>query len=254
MVHMTQRVQSVERALSLLDALATYSAPPTIPELAKAAKVNRATAWRLMKTLVAFELAERDEITGTYKVGPGALRLAAATDNSTFVRRSRPLLEKVAEKTGGSAFLEIATRGELIVMDQVRSNSPIKVDLAGMTVPLHCGSVGKLYLATLTDQELNEYLKKKLPALTRYTITRPALLKKEILEARVTGVAINYKEHREEWCGISAAINDRAGRTVAYLNVTLPSFNNSKEKVKALSPILISAASDISALFSKGNY
>ncbi len=47
---MVQRVQSVERALSLLDALASYSSPPTIPELAKAAKVNRATAWRLMNT------------------------------------------------------------------------------------------------------------------------------------------------------------------------------------------------------------
>jgi DNA-binding IclR family transcriptional regulator len=251
---MTQRVQSVERALGLLDALASYSSPPTIPELARAAKVNRATAWRLMKTLVAFELAERDEITGTYKVGPGALRLAAATDNSSFVRRARPLLEKVASKTNGSAFLEIATRGELIVMDQVRSNSPIQVDLAGMVVPLHCGSVGKLYLATLSDEELNEYLKKKLPALTKYTITKPLQLKKEILEARVTGIAINYKEHREEWCGISAAIQDRAGRSIAYLNVTLPTFNNSKEKVKALSPILTSAASEIATLFNKGNY
>ena len=134
---MTQRVQSVERALSLLDALASNAVPPTIPELAKAAKVNRATAWRLMNTLVAFDLAERNEITGTYKVGPGALRLAAATDNSSFVRKSRPILEKVAHKTGGSAFLEIATRGELVVMDQVRSNSPIQVDLAGMSVPLH---------------------------------------------------------------------------------------------------------------------
>ncbi|MFM8620579.1 MAG: IclR family transcriptional regulator [Candidatus Nanopelagicaceae bacterium] len=251
---MTQRVQSVERALGLLDALASYSSPPTIPELAKAAKVNRATAWRLMKTLVAFELAERNEITGTYKVGPGALRLAAATDNSSFVRRARPLLEKVASKTNGSAFLEIATRGELIVMDQVRSNSPIQVDLAGMVVPLHCGSVGKLYLATLSDDELNEYLKKKLPPLTKYTITKPLQLKKEILEARVTGIAINYKEHREEWCGISAAIQDRAGRSIAYLNVTLPTFNNSKEKIKTLSPTLRSAASEIATLFNKGNY
>jgi IclR family acetate operon transcriptional repressor len=251
---MAQRVQSVERALSLLDALATYSAPPTIPELAKAAKVNRATAWRLMKTLVAFELAERDEITGTYKVGPGALRLAAATDNSSFVRRSRPLLEKVSAKTGGSAFLEIATRGELVVMDQVRSSSPIQVDLAGMAVPLHCGSVGKLYLATLSDDELNEFLKKKLPALTKFTIIKPLQLKKEILEARVTGIAINYKEHREEWCGISAAIQDKAGRTIAYLNVTLPTFNHSKEKVKAMAPILREAANEISSQFGKGNY
>lgn len=251
---MVQRVQSVERALSLLDALASYSSPPTIPELAKAAKVNRATAWRLMNTLVAFDLAERNEITGTYKVGPGALRLAAATDNSSFVRKSRPILEKVANKTGGSAFLEIATRGELVVMDQVRSNSPIQVDLAGMSVPLHCGSVGKLFLATMSDDELNQYLSKKLMSLSKFTITKPAVLKKEILEARATGVAINFKEHREEWCGISAAVKDRADRTVAYLNVTLPSFNLSKEKLKALTPILTSASQEISTMFNKGAF
>jgi len=251
---MAQRVQSVERALSLLDALASYSAPPTIPELAKAAKVNRATAWRLMNTLVHFDLAERNEVTGTYKVGPGALRLAAATDNSSFVRKARPLLEKVAKRTGGSAFLEIATRGDLVVMDQVRSDSPIQVDLAGLVVPLHCGSVGKLYLSNLSDEELNEYLKQKLAAPTRFTITKPQLLRKEILEARVTGVAINYKEHREEWCGISAAIKDRAGRTIAYLNVTLPTFNNSKEKVKSLAPTLLNAADEISSLFNKAGY
>lgn len=251
---MAQRVQSVERALSLLDALASYASPPTIPELAKVAKVNRATAWRLMNTLVHFDLAERNEITGTYKVGSGALRLAAATDNSSFVRKSRPLLEKVAIKTGGSAFLEIATRGELVVMDQVRSSSPIQVDLAGMVVPLHCGSVGKLYLSTLSDEELNEYLKQKLAAPTRYTIIKPAPLRKEIMEARVTGVAINYKEHREEWCGISAAIKDKAGRNVAYLNVTLPTFNHTREKVKSLTPYLITAADDISVLYNKAGF
>ena len=249
---MVQRVQSVERALGLLDALASSPVPPTIPELAKAAKVNRATAWRLMNSLVHFELAERDEITGTYKVGPGALRLAAATDNTSFVRRSRPLLEKVAAKTGGSAFLEIATRGDLVVMDQVRSSSPIQVDLAGMEVPLHCGSVGKLYLATLSDEELSQFLKQKLVSLTRFTITKPAQLKNEILEARVTGVAFNYKEHREEWCGISAAVKDRAGRTVAYLNVTLPTFNTTKEKMKSMAPFVANAAEEISNLFVKG--
>ena len=248
---MVQRVQSVERALGLLEALASSAIPPTIPELAKSAKVNRATAWRLMNTLVHFELAERDEITGTYKVGPGVLRLAAATDNTSFVRRSRPLLEKVSSKTGGSAFLEIATRGDLVVMDQVRSSSPIQVDLAGLDVPLHCGSVGKLYLATLNDDELNQYLKQKLPSLTRYTITKAAQLKGEILEARVTGIAFNYKEHREEWCGISAAVKDKAGRTVAYLNVTLPTFNTTKERMKSLAPIVSNAADEISNLFVK---
>ena len=251
---MAQRVQSVERALGLLEALASHRNPPTIPELAKAAGVNRATAWRLMNTLIYFDLAERDEITGTYKVGPGALRLAAATDNTAFVRKSRPLLEKIASKTGGSAFLEIATRGELVVMDQVRGPSPIQVDLAGLDVPHHCGSVGKLYLATLSDEELDKYLKTKLPSLTRYTIIKPNLLKTEILQARATGIAINYKEHREEWCGISAAIKDQADRTIAFLNVTLPTFNHTEAKLRSYSTAMSDAAKEISALFAKSHF
>ena len=246
---MAQRVQSVERALGLLEALASHANPPTIPELAKAAGVNRATAWRLMNTLIHFDLAERDELTGTYKVGSGALRLAAATDNSTFVRKARPLLEKIAAKTGGSAFLEIATRGELVVMDQVRAPSPVQVDLAGLKVPHHCGSVGKLFLATMSDDELESFLKTKLTQLTRFTKTKPAALRKEILESRATGIAINYKEHREEWCGISAAIKDPAGRTIAYLNVTLPTFNHTETKLRSYSPLMSEIASDISALF-----
>lgn len=245
---MTQRVQSVERALGLLEALASASVPPTIPELARTAKVNRATAWRLMNTLIHFDLAERDEVTGRYKVGSGALRLAAATDSSNLIRRAHPVLEKISQLTGGSSFLEIATRGELVVMDHVRATSPIQVDLAGLHVPLHCGSVGKLYLASLTDSELNDYLKKTLPSLTKYTHTKPLQLRKEIMEARVTGIAYNYKEHREEWCGISASVRDKAGRSIAYLNITLPTFNTKEEKLKSFTPAMIKAANEVTTL------
>ena len=123
--------------------------------------------------------------------------------------------------------------------------------LAGMQVPLHCGSVGKLYLSTLSDEELDAYLKQKLPALTRYTHNKPSILQREILEARTTGIAFNYKEHREEWCGISAAIRDKAGRVIAYLNVTLPTFNHTETKLRSFAPIISSAAAEISTLFSR---
>ena len=136
-------------------------------------------------------------------------------------------------------------------MDQVRSASPVQIDLAGMQVPLHCGSVGKLYLSTLSDEELDAYLKQKLPALTRYTHNKPSTLRSEILEARTSGLAYNYKEHREEWCGISAAIRDRAGRVIAYLNVTLPTFNHTEAKLRSFGPVISSAATEISTLFAR---
>jgi len=52
---MVQRIQSVERALAMLDILAKSPRPQTIPELAKVMDINRATAWRLINTLLEFE-------------------------------------------------------------------------------------------------------------------------------------------------------------------------------------------------------
>ncbi len=235
---MAQQVQAVARALSLLDAIASSAEPPTVAELAETAGVNRATTWRLLNTLVHFDLAVRDEHSGRFTVGHGALRLAAATDAATMTRRARPLLEQTAAEVGGSVFLEVYAHGGLVVLDECRSASPIQVDLSGIEVPLHCGSAGKLYLASLPATELDAFFDEGFGAQTVYTCTDPVELRRQLDDARRTGVAYNYKEHREEWCGITSAVRDRAGRDLAYLNVTLPTYNTTESDLHALSDTL----------------
>jgi len=129
---MVQRIQSVERALAMLDILAKSPRPQTIPELAKVMDINRATAWRLINTLLEFELVEKDGESGRFTVGSGAFKLAASTHTNTMSRKARPVLERISSLFGASAFLEIAARGELIVLDQIRWDLPEEVDLAGM--------------------------------------------------------------------------------------------------------------------------
>ena len=48
---MAKTVQSVERALKLLEVISENQIPLTVPQMAKQAGVNRATAWRLLNTL-----------------------------------------------------------------------------------------------------------------------------------------------------------------------------------------------------------
>jgi DNA-binding IclR family transcriptional regulator len=241
----TDRVQAVERALALLEEVAASSVPPTAPELAQRAGVNRATAWRLLNTLEHFALVERNPHSGRYSVSYGVVRLALATSASTLIRRTHQVLEELAADTDGSAFLEVASRGKLLVLDEARPASPVHVDLAGMEIPLHCGSVGKLYLASLPADELEQHLAAPLSQLTRYTITDPAVLRDQIEECRRTGIAINYKEHQEEWCGITAAARDRAGRDLAYLNVTLPTYRWTEQALAALATRLRAAAAEV---------
>jgi DNA-binding IclR family transcriptional regulator len=241
---LTDRVQAVERAL-LLEEVAASPAPPTAPELARRAGINRATAWRLLNTLEHFDLVERDRRSGRYSVSYGTVRLSLAAGASALVRRSHPVLEKLAADTDGSAFLEVASRGRLMVLDEARPASPVQVGLAGMETPLHCGSVGKLYLASLPDEELDQHLARPLARPTRYTVTGPAVLRAQLAECRRTGVAFNYKEHQDEWCGISAAVRDRAGRDLAYVNVTLPTYRWTEQALRSLAAPLRAAAAEI---------
>ena len=80
------------------------------------------------------------------------------------------------------------------------------------------------------------------------TITDPIALKQEIDQARQTGVAFNYGEHRSEWCGISAAIRDTRGRDLAYVNSTMPSANITRTQLERLAPVMQSIAHSMAQL------
>jgi DNA-binding IclR family transcriptional regulator len=239
------RVQAVERALRLLEEVAASRVPPTASELAVGAGVNRATAWRLLSTLEHFDLVERDPDSGRYTVSYGAVRLARASGASALVRRARPTLERLAAETGGTVFLESAGGREPVVLDEARSSSPVQIDLVGVRIPLHCGSVGKLHLAALPDDELAAYLAGPLAAPAPRTTTDPARLRAELAEVRRTGLATNHGEHHPDWCGISAAVRDRAGRDLAYLNVTLPTYRWPRERLEELAATVRSAATEL---------
>ncbi len=245
---MTALVQSVERALQLLEEVAASTVPPTATELAQRAGVNRATAWRLLRTLEHFNLIEQDSQSGRYSMAYGAIRLSAATNAASLVRLARPVLEQLAAETNGNVFLEVASRNKLIVLDEARPATPVHVELAGLEIPLHCGSVGKLYLASLPSAELEKLLNEPLVRLTPYTVTDRTQLRAQIDECRVSGIALNYREHQEEWCAITSAVRDRSGRDLAYLNVTLPTYRWTLDDLRELSVPLRAGAVEIERL------
>jgi DNA-binding IclR family transcriptional regulator len=237
----SQRVQSVERALWLLETIAAAEEPPTVPELAGIAGVNRATTWRLLNTLVHFGLVARVDDSGRYVVGAGTLRLTSQRSMQSLVRTARPHLEHLAGTTGATAYLEVATRGRIVVLDDCRPDGPVQIDLSRLEVPLHCGSVGKLHLATWSAVELESYLAGTLEKPTNRTITTPEELREEIRAAEAAGVAYNYGEHREEWCGLTAVARDTHGRHLCYLNLTLPTWTTTEEALHNLTPALLNA-------------
>jgi DNA-binding IclR family transcriptional regulator len=239
-------IQSVDRALTLLEAIAAGKEPANGPDLARAAGVNRSTAWRLLATLEHHQLIDRDPRTGHYTIGLGVAKLAAHVDHAGLVRRARPILERLAEESGESTALSVPHGTNVLVVDQVTAPHMVIVQFVGREAPLHCTSAGKLLLASFSDEEVDAVLAGPLRASTDKTITDPAKIRSEVQRVRKTGIATNFGEYELGANGFSAAARDASGLPFAFIGVMAPEFRLPASRVEELAPALLAAAAELS--------
>src|ERR1700689_1762386 len=129
-------IQSVDRAAALLKAVPDRPQPPTVIELAKTTGLNRSTAWRLLATLDAHGLVERDPVSQRYSVGYAILRIAASGEHDAIVRRARPVLEILAPDTGEGVNPALAKGLPLVFVAQVAPPQILAPNWLGRHVPL----------------------------------------------------------------------------------------------------------------------
>ena len=163
------------------------SAPSSALELAQRCGVNRSTAWRLLATLEAHGLVERDAATGRYVVGYAAFQLATAEDHDALARRLRPLLARTAEATGEIVTLAMVKRFGLVYVDQADPPGPPSPNWNGRQIPLHATSSGKVFLAWLPEDERAAVLPATLERYTPHTIVDRGELDRELERVRRDG-------------------------------------------------------------------
>jgi DNA-binding IclR family transcriptional regulator len=211
-------VQSVQRAVALLEAIAGDPEPRTAPELAERCGLNRSTAWRILATLEDEGLVDRDPSAKRYTVGPAIARLAAAAGDS-LSRLALPHLEELSRRTGETVSLAVPQGLQLVYVDQVQAPHVMAADWLGRAVPLHATSTGKALLAWLPPEELDAALSQPLPSFTARTITDPARLREELGRVKRRGYAVSRGELEAALWGASAPVLDRRGRAIAVVSV-----------------------------------
>ena len=240
-------VQSVDRALRLLKAVAAAQEPSSAQELALRCEVNRSTAWRLLATLEQHGLVERDAATGRYAVGYASFQLATAEDHDAVARRLRPLLQRTADATGEIVTLAIAKRFGLVYVDQADPPGPPTPDWSGRQVALHATSPGKVFLAWLPEDELAAVLPGTLERFTPHTIVERAALDEDLERVRRDGYATCLGEY-DYSNGVAAAVFDPNQRPVAVVNIWGPSVRVTPARLPALGRAALRAAHEMSLL------
>lgn len=242
---MTAPVQSVGRAIRILELVAEHPDQLGVTELGRRLGVHKATASRLVSTLAEAGLVERAPGTDTYRPGFGLVRLATtALADLDVVRQARPVLELLAEETQETVNLAVLEGHEVVNVDQVAgSHAVLNVNWVGKRTPLHCTSNGKVLLANLPEREWRLLpLERRTPR----TITDPALLAGQLRRARTRGYAYTVEELEVGLNAVAAPVRRPSGEVVAAVSVAGPAYRVTKERIPELARAVIDAGAEIS--------
>jgi DNA-binding IclR family transcriptional regulator len=242
----TQSVQSVERAVTILEVLARTGGAG-VTELAAELDVHKSTAFRLVSTLEQRGLVEQAEQRGKYRLGVGIVRLAGATAaRLDVVQEARPVCRRLSAETGETVNIAVLSDRSALYLDQFAGASALQPhNWVGQHIPLHATSNGKVLLSRLSDEEVDRLLP-SLPGFTEATITSSTALHRELEEVRARGYAVAIDELEVGLTAIAAPVRDAHGDVVASLSVSGPTFRLERQRLEAMVPLLVAASEEVS--------
>ncbi len=250
-----ETVQSLERGLRILDALAEADADPMrrgrgvpLQVLADELGVHKSSALRLVRTLVAAGYASPASSGSGYRLGPALRRDAPASlDSARLKRAARPFLEELVDRTGECAHVAVADGGRALVLDDVETTQPLRVvPVSGRHVPLHCTSAGKALLAFGMAE-----IPHALPRRTPRTITSPEALADNLAAIRIAGYAYDDEENDAHTRCISAPVFGPGGAPIGCIGIDAPSVRLTRERIPEAAAHVVAVAGRLSAALAK---
>jgi IclR family KDG regulon transcriptional repressor len=242
------RIQSVDRAIRLLKAIADSPVPLNLAAVAGAAAVNPGTAWRLLATLEDHGLVAHNG--SGYTVGYSVVRIAASADESALRTTARPLLERLVDATQEAVSLSVPRQQTIVSIDHIAAPRVVSAGWVGEHLPLHCTSNGKMLLAWLPEDELAAFLRRPLTGLTPATITDPRALRTELRNLRERGYGTEIEEFEVGLHAVSAAARDARDKPIAILSVSGPAYRIPRPRLDEIGALLVQAATELQTAIS----
>ncbi len=220
----TTTLQTLHRGLDVLELLAKSELGPT--ELARAVGVDRATIHRILHTLMERGFVEKTDPSGRYRANFRQLFATggmAAPGDADWLALARGYLLELHSTTSLSANLAVPSGGEVVYLMQVLGEGLSVHRPPGTRRPLYCSAIGKAYLGSLPEMEMDRVLAGlSMQSYTPNTITSGAALKGEVLLYRPRGYYVDNGEFNPRVRCISSTVFDQFGRAIACVGVSGP--------------------------------
>lgn len=222
MASATSGIHSIERAFSVLLAIATE--PAGITEVSRRVSLPVSTVARLLSTLEKLEAVVRQDDGVTYRIGPTVSNLAAGND-TTLVGRARPFLTELVERLGETSGLSVLDGGEVLYLDHVGTDHAIQIqDWTGKRVPVHVVSSGLVMMAFQPQDRIEALIGRGLEPFTKHSTVSGTRLLERLDEIRSVGHAWTAEEFQIGITSIAAPVRNKFGEVVAAVHCHGPSY------------------------------
>lgn len=244
-------IQSVDRALFLLETIAEAGGEATLTDLSHRTGLNISTCHHLLATLIQRGFAAKVTGRRLYALGPRIVYLSHACLQVDLPRRAQPYLEAINRATGETVHLA-TLQGDSIVMLAVReARHAVRVDtgrIGRMDAP-HATSIGKAILAWLPEDEMRRILARGMKRCTENTITDFSAFVEALRQVRRNGYAMDHEEHLPGVICVGAAIRDQAGTVIGSISASTPTMRATEDHIALMREEITNAARGLSAEF-----
>lgn len=241
-------VRAVERALLILECFDSENPERGISEIAQAVDLHKATAHRIVTTLVNYGYLERADDDQAYRLGLKIASLGCQViDRMDLRQEALPYMNQLVERWNETCDLSIFDQERVFYVEVLQGNHALTISAAvGQRLPVHCTASGKLFLAYLDPKELDAFIKNPLRSYTAKTITSPDELRAELQKIRQQGYSLDVGELEDGIRAIAAPIRNHRGEIIAAMSIPGPINRITQERIPGILDSLVQATQAIS--------
>lgn len=220
------QVQSLDRALDIIEALCRANRGMAIRDLADATRLNKSTVYRMLQTLRRRGFVMQDEDTGRYSMTTRLYDLGnQVVQHLDILETVRRPMERLCTAVGETIHFVIPEGPDIVYLHKVEpeKNSIQMASRAGMHRPMYCTASGKAILANYPDEKVRQiWHDSVITAYTPHTITEYAALQKELLLIRQQGIAFDLEENEVGIRCIAVTIAGVRGAVEGAISISVP--------------------------------
>lgn len=249
MVKIMPIIQSVERALQILDLFNDQATELKITEISQQMGLSKSTLHSLLKTLQLHGYIDQNPDNGKYCLGMKLVERGHFVVGTMDIRqKAKSWLTTLSQETGQTTHLGILDGNEGVYIEKIEGKqAAIAYSRIGRRLPVHATAIGKVLMAWLGDEELNALLDGY--AFTRFTpatLTDRAALLAALAQTRHNRYALDNEENEPGVRCIAVPVWNHESRVIAALSLSTLTSRVNDEQLAACRQKLVAAGLGLS--------